>query len=125
MLNKDKLDYVFGKPPENQDVLWRVEFQRYSVCTLDRNGVENYHVTDGRLEARWFPIMRRTPKGARLLDGRFVLLTARKKFACNTILEALQSFKARKERQKTILSSRLAETSRALDAVNNQISNMK
>jgi hypothetical protein len=54
-------------------------------------------------------IIRRTPKGAWIDDyglERFVLLTAHKKFACETPEEALQSFIARKERQLLILGNK-------------------
>jgi hypothetical protein len=56
---------------------------------------------------------RRTPKGA-WIGGKFVRLTAHKKWACNTEDDALESFKARKRRQIAILSGNLQRAEREL-----------
>ena len=57
-----------------------------------------------------FPVLKHTPKGVWLFtffgDKRFVLRDARKRFACPTKEEALESFIARKKRQATIFESR-------------------
>lgn len=50
---------------------------------------------------------------------RFVLLSARKKFACPTIEEAKESFIARKKRQIKILKSQLRKAESALYQANN------
>jgi len=71
-----------------------------------------------------FPIIRRTKQGAWIcynsLDendpDKFVLLTARKQFACETIEEAKESYKARKKHQIRILQARLERALRALRA---------
>lgn len=55
-----------------------------------------------------FAIAHRTPKGARLQFGKFVLLSARKKFACETIEEARESFLARTARHEALLRTQLA-----------------
>lgn len=64
------------------------------------------------VEALWFPVRKRTPKGAWIYD-RFVLLTARKKYACETLEEAVESFLARKTRQASIYQHRLNDAKRA------------
>lgn len=96
--------YIFGQPPEGMDVLWRVEACRYSY-TIDAD-TDTYGVTDPRLEITWYKVLKRTPKGARLAD-RFILLSATKRWACNTEQEALASFVARKNKQISILTHRL------------------
>jgi hypothetical protein len=54
-------------------------------------------------------IIRRTAKGAWIDNGylgkRFVLFSARKQFACQTVEEAKESFLARKRRQLSILKA--------------------
>ena len=102
----EKLTYPFGMPPEGFDVLWRAEAQRYSyVIDADR---EEYGVTNPKLELRWYRIEKRTPCGA-WIDYRFVNLNRTKRYAVPTAVEALASFKARKESQIRILSSKLAK----------------
>lgn len=96
--------FPWGKPKKDEDILWRVEAKRYSVCIDPER--EEYGVTDPVLEALWYPITKRTPKGA-WIRGRFVLLTARKRYACNTLSEAIESFKARKQKQIRILKAQL------------------
>lgn len=99
-----RLHHVYGKPPEGVDVLWRVEARSYSyVIDADR---EEYGTTAPRLELSWHRVQRRTPKGAWIYD-KFVLLTAGKRWACNTIDEAVESFAARRRRQVKILEAKL------------------
>jgi hypothetical protein len=106
-----QLHYPWGKPSEGLDVLWRCEAKRYSVVVdADR---EEYGVTPPRLEMQWFQINRRTPKGA-WIDGKFVLLSATKRWACPTEDEAIESFKARKRKQISILASKLTLAEREL-----------
>lgn len=107
-----KMHYPFGPAPEGVDVLWRCEAKRYSVV-IDAEA-EIYGTTDPRLEMTWWRVTKRTPKGARLVEGRFVLLTARKRWACNTRQEALESFVARKRRQIDILDDKLARARKEL-----------
>lgn len=64
-----------------------------------------------------FPVLRQTPAGVWLdVCGRerFVKVDARKRFACPTEEEALQSFHARKRRQVRILRYQLASAEAAL-----------
>ncbi|TYO65443.1 hypothetical protein FXV83_16035 [Bradyrhizobium hipponense] len=99
-----KLHYPHGKPPGDLDVLWRCEAQRYSyVVDADR---EEYGVTDPRLELRWYPVDRRTPKGA-WCCGEFVLLTAFKKKFSESEADAIHDFQARKRKHIKILTNQL------------------
>jgi hypothetical protein len=112
-----RLNYPHGKPPEGVDALWRCEAQSYSyVIDADR---EEYGVTDPRLEMRWYPVDRRTPKGA-WVCGEFQLLTAFKKKFSESEEGAIRDFKARKNKQIKILSRQLgrAEQELALTAPN-------
>lgn len=54
-----------------------------------------------------FPVLRETRCGVRLTDGKFILKQARKRFACPTKEEALESFKRRKIVQISILKAQL------------------
>ena len=107
-----KLDFPWGQPPPNTDVLWRIDDKYYSVV-IDPD-MDRYGTSGPYIEARWYEVKKRTPKGA-WIDNRFVLLTARKTYACNTIDEALVSFIARKTRQHTIYQTRANKAKRALD----------
>lgn len=64
-----------------------------------------------------YKIVKRTPKGAWIDnygDRKFVLLTAHKKFACETKELAQESFIARKERQIRILSAQIKQAEQAI-----------
>lgn len=64
-----------------------------------------------------YPVTRRTPRGVWLdCHGlpRFVLAGARKRFACPTREEALESFRARKRRQARLLRDQLRRVEQAL-----------
>jgi hypothetical protein len=64
-----------------------------------------------------FPIVKVTPCGVQISvwgSRRFVLASARKRYACPTEAEALESYRARKRRQIGILRHRLAEAEAAL-----------
>lgn len=94
----------FGPTPADTDVLFRCEARRYSVV-IDAD-LDHYGVTDPQLEMTWWRVDKRTPKGA-WVGGRFILLTAIKRWACETEEEALASFIARKRKQIRILSHNL------------------
>jgi hypothetical protein len=98
------LVYPRGPAPTGTPVLWRCEAKRYSYV-IDADA-DRYGVTDPRLEMWWWEIDRATAKGA-WVAGRFVLLTATKRWACPTEQEALESFMARKKKQIRILSTQL------------------
>lgn len=97
------------------DQLYRAEDTWYSVS----NEWGEHDHSELEVKVRAIPILRRTPKGAWIradLGGeQFVLLTARKKFACETKEEALRSLVARRERQESIY---LARAGRARDVIN-------
>lgn len=77
---------------------------------------------------REYNVLRRTLKGVWLdmrigdfsvigkVDQRFVLLDARKRFACPTTKEAMESFKTRKRREIGIYAAHLARARRVLEA---------
>ena len=101
-----QLHFPWGRPPEGVEVWWRIEAKSYSiVIDADR---EEYGSTPPRLEAMWLEVTKTTPKGV-WLGNRFVLRDVRKRFACPTLHEALESFVARKDRQISILSNQLSK----------------
>ncbi len=112
-------------------VLYRYQDVRYAA-PLDE--FDNPCRLGGTVEVElsYFAIEKRTPKGAwvrlcfynkqtrqlsdwRCTERRFVLLTAHKKFACETKAEAMTSFLARKKRQLQILKSQVCDVERAID----------
>jgi hypothetical protein len=103
--------YPHGKPPEGVDVLWRCEAQSYSYI-IDADA-DRYGVTDPRLELRWYPVDRRTPKGA-WVCGEFQLLTAFKKKFSATEEDAINDFKARKRKQIDIVTRQLRRAQQEL-----------
>lgn len=67
-----------------------------------------------------FMVLSKTPKGVWLDTGdrkKFVLRDARKRFACPTRTEAVESLKARLTRRAFILGNQLKHTKLALDAM--------
>lgn len=82
------------------------------------------------VELQEYEILRTTPKGVWIRRGssyglhgdeRFVLLGARKRFACPTKEEALESFIARKKAQKRIYEARARHAERALKIAKNMV----
>lgn len=78
-----------------------------------------------RIMLRTFPVTRHTPSGVWLSNAssryayrpeRFVLRDAKKRFACPTKKEALESFIARKKRQAGIHRARMQRAELALNA---------
>lgn len=97
------------------EMLYRYEMMRYSL------GVDEWDnpIPGCRVDVSLhdYPIVKRTPKGAWIdIYGRrrFVLLSARKQFACETPEQAARSFVARKQRQLRILQEQTKEVERAL-----------
>lgn len=73
---------------------------------------EDYYVEPNvRLTYRKYTIIKKTKCGVWIEDGcngkKFVNLTKRKKFACETLQEALEQFLHRKQRQQSILEEQL------------------
>lgn len=73
-----------------------------------------------RLEVRLveFSILSRTPRGMWIETGyrekRFVLAGARRRYACETVAEARESFVARKRRQASIYRARMLMAEQAI-----------
>lgn len=74
-----------------------------------------YEDGEVRLIAIPYTVRKVTPCGVRLGDNRFVLNESRKRFACKTSEEALDSFVIRKKRQCAILRGQLQRAERALE----------
>lgn len=75
-----------------------------------------------QLYVRRYPLLKVTPKGAWIDDygrKRFVLASATKKYACPTLDGAIESFLARKQRQKAILHRQLSNVETAIYQINN------
>lgn len=78
------------------------------------------------LRLQHYEVLRHTPKGVWLLlpDGykRFVLREVNRRFACPTKEEALESFLARKRRQRTIYRTRIRHIEAAMNlAARNEV----
>lgn len=77
------------------------------------------------VELRSFTVAKTTSKGVWLHQyggsDRFVRREARKRFACPTQQEALESFIARKERQQSILTAQLNRATSALFIAKNRL----
>jgi len=80
-------------------------------------------ISRSAIQVEKYRIIKYTPKGiwieyiSSFNDKKFILLSARKQFACLTKAAALISFKTRKTRQQSILQAQLKH----LDAVFNLI----
>lgn len=105
-------------PAWEGEAWYRVEDHR-TAPSLDE--WENPIPGSGRLHITIYPyrVLRHTPKGVWLEDhtqpgGRFVLKDSRKRFACPTKEEAIESFIARKRRQCEILKAQLDHVERVL-----------
>lgn len=70
---------------------------------------------------RRYGVVKTTPKGVRLDNGRFVLRDARKRWACPTDTAARESFLARKNAHKRILQSQINKVDRAIAKLPNAI----
>jgi hypothetical protein len=102
------------------EMFYRYEDVSYAVLS---NAETESWTSQLRVELREYPVLRRTPKGVWIDVGpqcfgyahpRFVLLSARKRFACASIEEARESFRARKRRQASIYEARARRARQAL-----------
>jgi hypothetical protein len=98
--------------------LYRIEGVTYAAYYDE----DYYSRAPGRseLHTREYLVIGRTRKGAWIDvygEKKFVNLTARKKFACETVEEARESFKQRKRRQIGILSAQLEQAKKYLSLV--------
>lgn len=87
---------------QSTKILYRTVGVTYAVSGTSTNHVE--------LLTLELPVVSRTPKGWWVVNSghrRFVLADARKKYACTTEKEAIQSFAARKRRQIKIINAQL------------------
>lgn len=113
-------DQGLMQPTEDEEeYLYRFEARRYTSSTVTEWGGEEWHTVGPLLTIRRFRIIKRTPQGAWIRElpigeRRFVLLTARKKFACSTREEALESFIARKRAHVRHAKARLHSAEREL-----------
>jgi hypothetical protein len=104
--------YVWDKEEDEtgKEFLYRYEDRRCSagVDEFD-NPYPGYHL---EFSCRKFEIIKRTPKGAWIRmfmeKPKFILLTAHKRYACPTKLEAIQSCRARKNRYNSILQAKIS-----------------
>lgn len=113
MINFLGLDIEDDKDAE---YFYRYTDDRYS------NGVDQFDDPlpgyNLRLLLSQYRVIKRTPKGAWINnygEKKFVLLTARKRYACPTKEEALECFIFRKKRQLSILSSKVRQVEQAIE----------
>ena len=103
------------------DVWFRIDDVRHASC--DEYG--DVSSTYSACYLRQYNVSSVTPKGVWLdVYGRkrFVLRGARKRFACPSFDEAVESFKARKAAQKRIYAARLKRADEALFALERLVS---
>lgn len=109
---------MFEIERDSRSRFYRYEDYREGAGYVDICGDFIMTGTNVKLALRSYPVLRTTAKGVWIdmaWEGeKFILLRARKKFACATKEEALESFLARKERQVSILSRQLKNAQKAL-----------
>ncbi len=90
-------------------MLFRVEETRYAG-PIDEYGdpIPGLRGPMG-ISIKEIPVVKRTPKGWRLANGRIVLESSAKKYANPTIDGAFKDFEARKNRQAQIYMTRAAD----------------
>lgn len=96
-------------PKVKPEFYYRVEGRSEASWDEERERFYNEHLN---LHIREYRVLAHTPKGVWLDhfgQKRFVLTEARKKFACPTREEALESFRKRKQRQAKILRAQLRD----------------
>lgn len=77
-----------------------------------------------RVAVRVFEVEKHTPKGVWLkafMFRRFVLASAKRRFACPTLDEALESFKKRKAKQLAILKRKQFHVEMAVYLADNEV----
>lgn len=118
------IQFVEIKPPvyEGEEYFYRYKEVTYSL------GMDQFDYplpgSDLKVELERYRVIKRTPKGAWIdcggwglnSDKKLVLLDSKKRFACPTKKEALESFKARKRRQIKIVKAQLKRAEEALSA---------
>lgn len=102
-----------------EKVWYRIEDRLYSTCSIDAAGCEQYGTSVGIVTSK-FMVLKHTPKGVWLdiIGGRrWVSRESHKRFACPTLEEARESFRARKARQIRILRKQISNIEHALQLV--------
>jgi hypothetical protein len=98
------------------DADWRAGYDPY-----DDDGWKTLPATLEGFTARAFTVTRVTPKG-KWIDAhgerKFILNDARKRYACETLELAVESFKARKRRQIALLAAQLRRAEAELARIN-------
>ncbi len=104
------------------DAFYRYEVTRYAA-PLDE--FDN-PVGGGTLRLRLdtYQVVRKTPKGVWITDGlskdKFILLSAKKRWACPTKEEAAVAFAARKRRHISILKGQMETAEQALELISKE-----
>ena len=118
----DGLNKAMQQPEQPEKRVWyRFDLECYAA-TLDPETERPMGKGCRELVLTQYLVLKTTAKGVHLGGSRyprrtqsfFVLLDARKRYACPTVEEARESFIARKERQFKILKARLDDTQEAL-----------
>ncbi len=104
-------------PPQNLGTWYRYQETHYRYWDPEQECHVGPVTTSVKLYQ--FPVLKITPKGARLADGRFVLKNANKRYACPTKEEAMVSFLARKEKQLKILQNQITNVQSAIYVAKN------
>ena len=103
----------------NQEVYYRYVDYSEGTGYTDVCGEFVFTGSVTRVRVKTFKVIKFTLKGAWIRDSggdeRFVLTGTRKCYAHPTIEEALESFKARKNRQKSIYEARANAAQKAID----------
>jgi len=127
-----KLETEFVTPIANSGMAYRYEDVVTCSAYDDDYTYSSTYSYNVKINLREFLITRRTPKGMWIMPRysrgekhRFVLLGTRKKFACLTKEDAMESFIKRKEKQIRILKTQLNHVEIALFQVRNIVANQK
>ena len=100
------------------EYLYRYDYTNYEAASI-------FGAPRVEVHPESFLIVKRTPKGAWVntyFGRKFVNLGARKRWACPTREEAMESFIARKERQLSILKAQARNVEAALDRAKEMVS---
>lgn len=108
---------IFGEPQPGKEYWYRITDYR-TAGGVDEWGDIIPGSGSSHLRLEMYEVVKHTPKGVWIYLGwegkRFVLRDARKRFACPTKEEALESFMARKRRQIRILTAQRKNAKEAL-----------
>lgn len=102
--------------PTQKTKWYRYEDRR--VCSIAYGGDAEWNNSYCEIYLHEYEVLKETPKGVwinRYGTPRFVLLNARKRFACPSKEEAKQSFLARKQAHLRHLNRKIANVNEAID----------